>query len=124
MSKLSVCIDVPEMDKAIQFYVNALGCKCVKKGSDYSELATDDLAIYLSQKNSVSNPKVNEISERAHKQQPPVNLDFVVSDIDRCVSAVQDHGGIKEGDNSGDWGAIAFCSDPFGNGFCVLQYAN
>ena len=31
MSNVSVCIDVSEMEKAIQFYTKALGCELVKE---------------------------------------------------------------------------------------------
>jgi predicted enzyme related to lactoylglutathione lyase len=34
---------------------------------------------------------------------------------------VVDLGGIKEGEKSGEWGSAAFCADPFGNGFCLMQ---
>jgi predicted enzyme related to lactoylglutathione lyase len=30
-------------------------------------------------------------------------------------------GGQHEGGERGDWGAIAYCVDSFGNGFCVLH---
>jgi predicted enzyme related to lactoylglutathione lyase len=30
-------------------------------------------------------------------------------------------GGSHEGGESGDWGSIAYCADPFGNGFCLIK---
>jgi hypothetical protein len=29
-------------------------------------------------------------------------------------------GGIVEGQESGDWGSLTRCADPFGNGFCLV----
>lgn len=54
----------------------------------------------------------------------PVHLDFVVLNLGQCVLLAVELGGVKEGGKSGDWGAIAFCADPFGSGFCVMQHSN
>jgi lactoylglutathione lyase len=53
----------------------------------------------------------------------PVHLDFVVPDIDAAVARAEAAGAVREGaiaDHA--WGRIALFSDPFGNGFCVLQF--
>lgn len=34
---------------------------------------------------------------------------------------IKELGGQYEGGESGDWGPTAHCSDPFGNGFCVIN---
>ncbi len=47
MSKISVCIDVQEKDKAVQFYTKGLGCELVKDNAEYVALVTDGLTIYL-----------------------------------------------------------------------------
>ncbi len=123
MSKISVCIDVSEMEKAIQFYTKALGCKLVQKKAQYTELLADGLTIYLGENEAGTNPLINGKASRNYERHwTPVHLDVHVSDIDSCVSKVIELGGIKEGDKSGDWGSVVFCADPFGNGFCVMQY--
>jgi len=122
MTKISVCIDVSHMENAIQFYTQALACELVEKKSDYSELVLDGLTIYLAENPEGSNPLVNAQAVRSYERHwTPVHLDFKVSDLEQCVSSIVALGGKKEGEKSGDWGAIAFCADPFGNGFCVMQ---
>jgi len=123
MAKISVCIDVPEMEKAIQFYTKALGCELVQKKEQYTELLADGLTIYLAENAAGTNPLIIGEAARSYKRHwTPIHLDVHVSDLEKCVSIVVELGGIKEGEKCGDWGAVAFCADPFGNGFCLMQY--
>ena len=125
MPKISICIDVSDLDKAVQFYTKALGCELVNERAKYTELVADGLTIYLGEKASATNPLIQGVAVRSYERHwTPVHLDFVVSNLDQCVATVLEMGGSKEGGKSGDWGKIAFCSDPFGNGFCIMQYSN
>jgi len=122
MSKISVCIDVSEMDKAIQFYTKALGCELVKKDKEYSELIMDGLTIYLGENAAGTNPLIDGHAIRNYDRHwTPIHLDFTVSNLEQTISSIVELGGVKEGEKRGDWGSIAFCADPFGNGFCVMQ---
>jgi predicted enzyme related to lactoylglutathione lyase len=51
----------------------------------------------------------------------PVHLDLHVHDFDATLTKVRDEGGAIENEFR-DQGPkpAAFCSDPFGNGFCVI----
>ena len=51
----------------------------------------------------------------------PVHLDFHVPDLDAVLAKVRAEGGTVEREfrNQGPM-PVAFCSDPFGSGFCVL----
>lgn len=51
----------------------------------------------------------------------PVHLDFDVDDLDEAMAAVKRSGGTVESVQRGDWGGMAICADPFGNGFCVVS---
>jgi predicted enzyme related to lactoylglutathione lyase len=50
-----------------------------------------------------------------------VHLDFDVPDLDAVLAKVRAEGGAIENEfrNQGPK-PVAFCSDPFGNGFCVI----
>lgn len=125
MSKISICIDVSNMDSGIEFYTRAIGCEVVKKGEEYSELSADGLAVYLAERADGSNPLMKGEASRSYERHwTPIHLDIKVDDLDQCVTAVTQLGGTIEGTNSGDWGSIAFCADPFGNGFCVMELAH
>lgn len=123
MIKISVSIDVSSLKKAEAFYVEALGCKKVRdQGSNMAVLSTENCNIYLQEKEAGTKPLVSSEVVRDYKRHwTPVHLDFLTKDIDVVVERVLQLGGLHEGGESGDWGSIAYCADPFGNGFCVIN---
>ena len=50
-----------------------------------------------------------------------MHLDFIVSDLSYALERAVAAGAKHEGSDKGDWGEIAYCSDPFGNGFCLIE---
>jgi uncharacterized glyoxalase superfamily protein PhnB len=53
----------------------------------------------------------------------PLHLDFVVDDIEAAVRNALDAGAKLEQDISTDvWGKLALMADPFGHGFCFVQF--
>ena len=119
--KVSISIDVAEMEKASLFYSEALGCKKVRNGDDITVLSADNATIYLLKKESGTNPLISGTATRNYERHwTPVHLDFVVANIDEVLALILKNGGSHEGSESGDWGSIAYCSDPFGNGFCLV----
>lgn len=122
MSKISVCIDVADKQTALQFYTEGLELELVSDQGEYIELSHDGLTVYLSEKASGSNPLLDGVAERNYARHwTPVHLDFHVDDIESTMRKIQQLGGVKEGFEQGEWGCAAFCADPFGNGFCVMQ---
>ncbi len=121
--KISVSIDVSNLKQAETFYVEALGCKKKRNQGSMVVLATGNCDIYLQEKEEGSNPLLNE--DRAicdyKRHWTPVHLDFLAKNVDEIIKKVVELGGKHEGGDSGDWGSIAYCSDPFGNGFCVIN---
>ena len=122
MAEVSISVDVSDMEKAILFYTHALDCTELRAGSDTTKLSSDNVNIFLLKKDPQSNPLIIGTSSRNYDRHwTPVHLDFNVSEIDKVVALIQEFGGVHEGSESGDWGAVAFCADPFGNGFCLCQ---
>jgi len=123
MIKISVSIDVSSLKEAESFYIEALGCKKVRdQGSDMVVLATDNCDIYLQEKEAGTKPIPSSEVVRDYKRHwTPVHLDFLTENVDMAVEKILKLGGHHEGGKSGDWGSIAYCSDPFGNGFCVIN---
>jgi predicted enzyme related to lactoylglutathione lyase len=119
--KVSISIDVSDMKKASSFYSDALGCKKDRDGDEVTVLSADNTTIYLLKKDPGSNPLLAGNAARDFDRHwTPVHLDFVVSNIDETLALVLKYGGSHEGGESGDWGSIAYCADPFGNGFCLV----
>ena len=123
MIKISVSIDVSNLKQAETFYIEALGCKKLRdQGADMVVLATDNCDIYLQQKEARTKPLVSSPVVRDYERHwTPVHLDFLTENIDEVVKKVVQLGGLHEGGESGDWGSIAHCADPFGNGFCLIN---
>lgn len=123
MLRLSISIDVPDLAQGVAFYVDALGCEKVRhRGDDMMVLSTDNAQIYLQQRSPGSSAvKGTEIVRSYLRHWTPVHLDFLRSDVPAVVDRIQRFGGTVEGGERGDWGAIAYCVDPFGNGFCVID---
>jgi len=123
MLKISVSIDVSNLKPAETFYVEALGCKKLRdQGSNMVVLATENCDIYLQEKEEGTNPLLsNDVVRNYQRHWTPVHLDFLTANVDEAVKKILELGGAHEGGESGDWGSIAYCADPFGNGFCVIN---
>lgn len=52
-----------------------------------------------------------------------MHLDFVVDDVEIAIRRAVNAGAALEDEiQSFNWGRIATLSDPFGHGFCLLQF--
>ena len=122
MIKVSVSIDVSNLKQAETFYVDALGCKKLREQGGMSVISTGNCDIYLQEKEAGTNPIPSDIVKRDYSRHwTPVHLDFLAENIDEIVKRIIQLGGRHEGGESGDWGSIAYCADPFGNGFCIIN---
>lgn len=123
MIKISVSIDVSNLKMAEPFYVEALGCKKVRdQGSDMAVLSTENCDISLQEKGPGTAPLASSSVVREYgRHWTPVHLDFICNNVDEIVSKILELRGLHEGGDSGDQGSIAYCADPFGNGFCVIN---
>jgi predicted enzyme related to lactoylglutathione lyase len=53
----------------------------------------------------------------------PIHLDFVVDDIESAVQKAIKGGALLEGTiTTHKWGRLALMADPFGHGFCFVQF--
>jgi predicted enzyme related to lactoylglutathione lyase len=123
MIKVSISIDVSNLKQAESFYTKALGCKKVRdQGAGMSVLSTQNVDIYLQEKEAKTKPLRKDKATRDYNRHwTPVHLDFICDNVDEIVVKIVKYGGLYEGGDKGDWGSIAYCADPFGNGFCVIN---
>ncbi len=123
MAKISISIDVPDLLRAVDFYSAALDCKKLRdQPPNMVVLAAENIEIYLLEKKSGTKPLTNNPSTRSYERHwTPIHLDFLIMDVPGAVTRIVEAGGTHEGGEKGDWGEIAFCADPFGNGFCVIR---
>ena len=122
MIKMSVSIDVSNLKQAEAFYIEALGCRKLRDQGGMSVISTANCDIYLQEKETGTKPIPSESVKRDYgRHWTPIHLDFIAENVDEIVEKIVQLGGQHEGGESGDWGSIAYCSDPFGNGFCVIN---
>ncbi len=118
-------IDVDDLERAIEFYGSALGLRLGRRFfGNVAEMLGASSTIYLLAKPSGSAVSPSTPQRRDYQRHwTPVHLDFVVEDIDAAVHRAQAAGAQLEGDiQTHTWGHIANLADPFGNGFCLIEF--
>ena len=124
MFDLEICIDVPDMARGVRFYEDAFGfSKASEPYPGVAVLKAGDMAITLLAKSEGSKPSPHaQDVRRYHRHWTPVHLDFHVDDLKAALDRVVKAGAVREQlFENPEHGSIAFCADPFGNGFCLLQ---
>ena len=121
MTTVKVCIDVADLDEAAAFYGQALQCTEVGRNPRTVKLAAGGNELYLMLRPEGSMPFPAATEGRSFARHwTPVHLDFSVEDVGRATAEITRLGGTVEGQESGDWGSLMRCADPFGNGFCLV----
>ena len=125
MPDLLVNIDVDDLAKAEAFYSRAFGLKPGRRfGADGVELLGLAAPIYLLVK-APGTAAAKTIDQRRDydRHWTPVHLDIVVDDIEAAVARALDAGATQEASvRSNNWGKLALMADPFGHGFCVIEF--
>jgi predicted enzyme related to lactoylglutathione lyase len=118
-------IDVDDLARATDFYCSALGLWVGRRfGTSAVELLGGSAAIYLLQKASGTAAASASAARRDYTRHwTPVHLDFVVPDLPAALERAQRAGARLEGEvRTHDWGRIAVLADPFGHGFCLIEF--
>ena len=122
---LLVNIDVDDLEAGIRFYQDALGLQLSRRFDDgFVELLGASSAIYLLQKDPGS--AVSDASSQRRdyaRHWTPVHLDFIVDHLDAALERAVAAGARRESDILVEpYGKLALLSDPFGHGFCLLEF--
>lgn len=121
-----VNIDVPDLARAVAFYTDGLGLEVGRRfDAGVIELLGAGSPIYLLVKPVGSSPipGAHEPTRIYSRHWTPVHLDFVVDEIEAARTRALAAGAHAEGEISEHaYGRLALMADPFGNGFCLLQF--
>lgn len=120
-----VNIDVPELDAGTRFYCDAFGLRIGRRfGADAAELLGGPAPLYLLVKAEGSPASSATPQVRTYARHwSPVHLDFVVEDIEAASARAVAAGAVLEQPiRTSGWGRLALLADPFGNGFCLVQF--
>jgi len=120
---VNVSIDVPDLAAGLHFYSAVFGF--VETARPFESMAVLDannvtVCMHAKPAGTKSSSAGSEL-RRYERHWTPVHLDLHVRDFDAVLAKVRAEGGTIENEyrTEGPMPA-AFCSDPFGNGFCVI----
>lgn len=117
-------IDVPNVAAAERFYTTAFGLEVGRRfGTDFVELLGWPAPVYLLTKAAGTVGAGGDL-RRYERHWTPFHLDIVVEDVDAAVARAVSAGAILESPaKDTPYGRIAMLADPFGHGFCLLQFS-
>lgn len=124
MLKLSINIDVDDLEKGVAFYTEALGLTPLRRfGTAAVELGGAQAPVYILQKAPAAPPFPGAKTRRDYARHwTPVHVDLLVDDIKHALARAVSAGARAESEiESYRWGRMVLMADPFGNGFCLIQ---
>jgi len=121
-----VNLDVPDITTAEAFYTQAFGLRSGRRlGPGALELLGGPTPLYLLQNDAGSAATEDGDVRDYERHWTPVHLDWVVADIDAALArAVAAGAALEHPIRERRWGTIAVLSDPFGHGFCLIQFSD
>src|SRR5215813_4934451 len=116
-------IDVPDVKAAERFYTAAFDLKVGRRfGIDFVELVGWPATVYLLTK-PAGTVGAGSDRRRYERHWTPVHADIVVDNVDVAVErAVAAGAKLESAAKDTSYGRIAMLADPFGHGFCLLQF--
>ncbi|UYN96837.1 MAG: VOC family protein [Enhydrobacter sp.] len=116
-------IDVPDVAAAERFYTEAFGLTVGRRfGTDFVELTGWPAPVYLLTKEPGTVGAGGD-RRRYERHWTPIHADIVVDDVDAAVTrAVAVGARVEAAARDTPYGRIAMLADPFGHGFCLLQF--
>jgi predicted enzyme related to lactoylglutathione lyase len=116
-------VDVPSLAEGVAFYERAFGLAVSRRlGAEAVELGGLPVRLYLLQKSGGSTGAGSD-RRRYDRHWTPVHIDLVVDDIEEALArALAAGAGAETEIRIEAWGKIVMLSDPFGHGFCLIQF--
>jgi predicted enzyme related to lactoylglutathione lyase len=120
-----VNVDVDDLEKGIEFYGAAFDLEVGRRFGRFGvELLGGSTPIYLLEKAVGTRAAETAVQRRTYgRHWTPVHLDFVVGRIEPAVErAVAAGATLEKPIATHAWGRLALMADPFGHGFCFVQF--
>jgi predicted enzyme related to lactoylglutathione lyase len=121
--KLLLNVDVPDVETGVRFYTAAFDLKVGRRfGTDFVELLGWPATVYLLAKDAGTVGAGGDL-QRYSRHWTPVHADIVADDLDIAVERAVGAGAKLEAPpKDAAHEKIAMLADPFGHGFCLLQF--
>ncbi len=125
MKELRICIDVPDLERALAFYRDAFDLLPARRlGKDWVELQGPGVTVDLlrTRPGTAPIPASADATRTFVRHWTPVHIDVVVDDLDAGVArAVAAGATLDRAIQERPYGRMANLADPFGHGFCLLE---
>lgn len=125
MARFIVNVDVPDLKRGCAFYCAALELQVSRYLFDRSvaELVGANVTVYLLEEAGGTLAAATHRRDYA-RHWTPVHLDVAVDDLDAALARAVAAGAAVEGTvDEAAWGRIVRLADPFGHGFCLLEFS-
>ncbi len=121
--RLLLNIDVNDLAAAETFYIAAFGLSTGRRfGNDAVELLGAGVPIYLLRKDA-GTIGAGDSQRDYSRHWSPLHCDVAVDDLDAAMDRAIAAGAIQEGAaREAPWGRIVQLADPFGHGWCLIQF--
>lgn len=122
--QLLVNIDVPDVAEAERFYAEAFGLHAARRvPGEFVEMLGAGVPIYLLRK-APGTPAAGTALRDYARHWSPVHCDIGVEDLDAALARALAAGALQEGGmREASWGRIVELADPFGHGWCLIQFS-
>lgn len=120
-----VNLDVDDLEKAVAFYSSVFALKIGRRfGTSGVEMLGSSAPIYLLVKAPGTSASYTASQCRSYERHwTPIHLDFVVDEIESAVhKAILAGAQLEQPVAIHKWGKLALMADPFGHGFCFVQF--
>ena len=116
-------VEVEDTEAGVAFYTAALGLTVRRRLTPrWVELGGASVPIFiLGNRPERFDAGGVEIAREFTRHWTPVHLDFIVDELDAWVPRARDAGAVVEREERYDTFRMANCSDPFGNGFDLIE---
>jgi predicted enzyme related to lactoylglutathione lyase len=124
MISVSVSVDVPSLEEGIRFYGEAFGFERVSEPyPGVAVIRTEGAQLLLLAKAAGSMPcRTTGATRHYDRHWTPVHIDFHVDEFKAALKRAISAGAIQEQlFEVQNRPSVAFCSDPFGHGFCLIE---
>lgn len=122
-ARVNLSIDVPDLEAGLRFYAAVFGfVETARPFPTMAVLDANNVTVCMHAKPAGTTSSATGSELRHYERHwTPVHLDFDVPDLDAVLAKVRAEGGAVENEfRTQGPTPVAFCSDPFGNGFCVI----
>lgn len=125
---LLINIDVPDLAAAVRFYENGLGFRVRRHLFEGTapEISLGAVRVFLLEQSDGSLAVPGSGFTRSYTDHwTPVHLDIVVDTLEAATARALAAGArVSDQPRDRDWGRFAPMRDPFGHGFCLLEFGD